>query len=123
MVISVENQKFYRSRMMKRASPLNLSQKILLHRQISLNFETDEISHFSRYRVSGDTWHEHVNAAWHPRRVTHGMSHVVHLCEWLILIQVASGSNKARKENKEKFRNYENDKWHGGKWGEVSSTC
>ena len=64
--------------MMKRASPLNLSHEILLHRQISSNFETYEILYFSRYRVSGDTWHEHVNATWNPRRVTHGMRHVVH---------------------------------------------
>ena len=30
----------------------------------------------------GDTWHDHVDAAWHPRGVKHGLSHVVHLCEW-----------------------------------------
>ena len=41
--------------------------------------------------MSCDTWHDHVDAIWYPRGVTHGMSHVVHLCEWLTLIQVPSG--------------------------------
>ena len=41
--------------------------------------------------MSSDTLHDHVNATWHHRGVTHGMSHVVHLCEWLTLSQVASG--------------------------------
>ena len=33
--------------------------------------------------MSSDTWHEHVDATGHSRGVTHGMSHVVHLCERL----------------------------------------
>ena len=41
--------------------------------------------------MSGDTWHDQLEATCHPRGVTHGMSHVVHLCEWLTLSQVASG--------------------------------
>ena len=41
--------------------------------------------------MSGDTWNDHVEAIWNLRGVTHGMSHVVHLCEWLTLSQVASG--------------------------------
>ena len=40
--------------------------------------------------MSDDTWHEHVDATWHPRGVTHGMSHVVHLCEWLTLSHVSN---------------------------------
>ena len=55
-VISVENRKFFRSRMMKRTSSLNSSHEIQLSRRISSNYETIEISSFSRYRVSGDTW-------------------------------------------------------------------
>ena len=31
--------------------------------------------------MSGDTWYDHVDATWHPKGVTHGMSHVVHLYE------------------------------------------
>ena len=40
--------------------------------------------------MSGDIWHDHVDATWYPKRVTHGMSHVVHLYEWLTLSQVSS---------------------------------
>ena len=44
--------------MMKRTSPLNSSREIKSHCQISSNFEIVEISHFSRHRMSGDTWHD-----------------------------------------------------------------
>ena len=40
--------------------------------------------------MSGYTWHEHVDATWHLRGVTHGMSHVVHLCELLTLSHVSN---------------------------------
>ena len=40
--------------------------------------------------MSDDTWHDRVDATWHPRGVTHGMSHVVHLCEWLTLSHVSN---------------------------------
>ena len=51
--------------------------------------------------MSGDTWHDHVDASWNPRGVAHGMSHVVHLCEWLTLSHVSNGEIKKRKENGE----------------------
>ena len=59
---------------------------------------------FSRYWVSGDTWHDHVDATWHPKEVTHGMIHVVHLCEWLTLSHVSMRKlwKKQIHENKEK---------------------
>ena len=38
----------------------------------------------------GDTWHEHVDATWYPRGATHGMIHVVHLCELLTLSHVSN---------------------------------
>ena len=40
--------------------------------------------------MSGDTWHDHVDSIWNPRGVTHGMSHVVNLCEWLTLSHVSN---------------------------------
>ena len=48
---------------------------------------------FTFFKTSGDTWRDHVDTTWHPRGVTHGMSHVVHLCEWLTLSQVSSEGN------------------------------
>ena len=59
MVISVGNRKFSRSRMTKQTSPLNS--------------ETIRISRFSRHRMSGDTWHDHVDATWNLGRWTRGM--------------------------------------------------
>ena len=79
MVISVENHKFSRFRMTKQTPPLNSSRETQLPRRILLDSKTVGISRFSRHRVSGDTWHGHVDATWHPRGMTHGMSHVVHL--------------------------------------------
>ena len=67
--------------MTKRTSPLNSSLEIKSPSRTSSNSETVEILHFSRHHVSDDTWHDHVDATWHPMGVTHGMSHVVHLCE------------------------------------------
>ena len=52
-VISVKTQKFSRSWMTKMTSPLESSREIYLPRRISSDSETVEISHFSRYRVSG----------------------------------------------------------------------
>ena len=65
--------------------------------------------------MSGDTWYDHVDATWHPRGVTHGMSHVVHLCEWLILSHVSKEGNKRKiKKIKEKC---EDDMWQWRKVG------
>ena len=69
----------------------------------------DGISHFLIHQVSGNIWHDHVDATWHPRGVTHGMSHVVHLCEWLTWSQVSrEGSmRKINQENEIKSRKIE----------------
>ena len=73
--------------------------------------------------MSGDRWHDHVDATWNPRRVTHGMSHVVHLCEWFTWSQVSRGGNMGKENKKKKSKEKcERDKWQGGKWGEVSPT-
>ena len=55
--------------------------------------------------MSGDTWHEHVDATWNPRGVTHGMIHMVHLCERLTLSHVSNEEIMGKKnhENKEKI--------------------
>ena len=52
----------------------------------------------------GDTWHEHVDATWHPRGVTHGISHVVHLCEWFTLSHVSKEGNKKKIKKLRKLR-------------------
>ena len=56
--------------------------------------------------MSGDTWHEHVDATWHPRGVTHGMSHVVHLCEWLTLSHVSKREIKGKEKKSRKLRKF-----------------
>ena len=54
-----------------------------------------------------------MDATWHPRGVTHGTSHVVHLCEWLALSLVSSGENKERKIKKKKIKEKSgDDMWH-----------
>ena len=78
-VIAVENQKFSRSRMLKRTSPLESSYEIQSSCRISSDSEAVGISRFSRHRVLGDTWHDHVDATWHPKGVTHGKIHVMPL--------------------------------------------
>ena len=50
--------------------------------------------------MSGDTWHDHVDATWNPGGVTHGMIQVVHLCEWLTLRQVSSGGKRRKRKIK-----------------------
>ena len=73
--------------------------------------------------MSSDTWHGHVDATWNPKGVTHGMSHVVHLCEWLTLSQVSSEGKRRKmkiRKNKEKKCGVTCGK--RGKWGEVSPT-
>ena len=50
--------------------------------------------------MSGDTWHDHVDATWNPRGVKHAMSHVVHLCEWLTLSHVSKEGNKEKRKIK-----------------------
>ena len=60
-VISVENQKFSRSRMTKQTSSLNSFCEIYLPCLISLDFKTIGILCFLRHRGSGDTWHDHVD--------------------------------------------------------------
>ena len=79
MVIWVGNRKFSRSWMTKQTSLLNSSHEIQLPTRTSSDFETVKISHFSRHRVLVDTWHDHVDVTWHPKGVTHGKIHVVHL--------------------------------------------
>ena len=64
--------------------------------RISSDSETVEISRFLRHRVSGDTSHDHVDATWNPGGVTHGMIHVVHLCEWLTFSHVSKEENKRK---------------------------
>ena len=70
MEISVENHKFFRSRMTEMTSPLESSREIYLPRRILLDSEIIEISRFSRSGVSGDTWQGHGDATWHPKGVT-----------------------------------------------------
>ena len=53
--------------------------------------------------MSSDTWHDHVDATWHPKGVRHGMRHVVYLCEWLTWSQVLI-REKRRKEKSRKIR-------------------
>ena len=46
------------------------------------------------------------DAIWHPKRVTHGKSYVVHLNVWLIIshmIDDAIKGNKGIKKNKKKI--------------------
>ena len=59
-VISVENWKFFRSRMMKRSLAKS-------------SYLVAEFHIFRDIEVSGDTWHDHVDATWHLGRWTHGM--------------------------------------------------
>ena len=54
--------------------------------------------------MSSDTWHDHVDATWHPRGVTHGMIHMVHLCERLTLSHVSNEEIMGKEKNKEKLR-------------------
>ena len=35
--------------------------------------------------MSDNTWHGLRDATWHPKRVTHGKIHVVHLNVWLTI--------------------------------------
>ena len=50
--------------------------------------------------MSGDTWHDHVDATWNPGGVTHGMIQVLHLCERLTLSQVSSGGKRRKRKIK-----------------------
>ena len=55
--------------------------------------------------MSCDTWNDHVDATWHPKGVTHGKSHVVHLCKWLTWSQLSNEEIMGKEqihENKEK---------------------
>ena len=54
--------------------------------------------------MSGDTWYNHVDVTWHPRGVTHCMSHVVHLCERLTLSHVSNKEIMGKEKNQEKLR-------------------
>ena len=38
---------------------------------------------------------------WKPKGVTHGMSHVVQLCEWITLSHVSNEGNYGKKKNQE----------------------
>ena len=77
--------------------------------------------------MSGDTCHNHVDATWNPRGVTHGMSHVMHLCEWLTLNHVSKEGNKRKRKNIKKIKkDCGEDMWHVGmrvgRWGGSFST-
>ena len=95
--------------------------------------------------MSGDKWHDHVDATLHPRGVTHGMSHVVHLCEWLTLSHVSNGKikkiknynlkkkkgveqigesgwKKNQKKRREKRKELKKSQ-KGGKWPFLAKTC
>ena len=73
--------------------------------------------------MSGDTWHDHVDATWNPRGVTHGMSHVVHLCERLTLSHVLNEEIMRKEKSRKIKENCGDNMWHGGgKEGEVSPT-
>ena len=62
--------------------------------------------------MSSDTLNEHVDATWNPWGVTHGMSHVVHLCEWLTLSHVSKEGNKRKRKKIKKIKkNGGDDKW------------
>ena len=65
----------------------------------------------------GNTWHDHVDTTWHPKRVTHGMIHVVHLCEGLTWSQVSNGKRKERKSKGEikKKKNEKEKEWEWSK--------
>ena len=67
--------------------------------------------------MSGDTWHDHVDSTWHPKGVTHVMSHVVHLCEWLTLSHVSKEGNKGKINQEIKRKNGSDDKWQWKKVG------
>ena len=73
--------------------------------------------------MSGDKWHDHVDATWHPRGLTHGKRHVVHFCKWLTWSQVSNEEIMGKEqihENKEKWGNKTCGK--EGKWGESFPT-
>ena len=53
--------------------------------------------------MSVDTWHDHVDATWNLRGVTHDMFHVVYLCEWITLSQVSKEGNKWKRKKSRKF--------------------
>ena len=69
--------------------------------------------------MSGDTWHDHVDATWNPRGVTCGMIHMGHLCEWLTWSQVGNGEKKERKSKGEikKKKNEKEKEWEWSKKG------
>ena len=54
--------------------------------------------------MSGDICHDHMDSIWHPRGVTHGMSHVVHLCEWFTLSYVSKERNKRKRKKSKKLK-------------------
>ena len=72
--------------------------------------------------MSGDIRQDHVDATWHPRGMTHGMSHVVHLYEWLTLSQVSSGGKRRKEKLRKIKKNVKVTCGKGGKWREVSPT-
>ena len=46
-----------------------------------------------------------MDVTWNPRGVTYGMSHVVHLCEWITLSHVSKERNKGKKIKKLREKN------------------
>ena len=50
------------------------------------------------------------NTTWHPKRVTHGKSHVVHLNVWLIISHIINDAIKGNNGIKKKENNNNNNK-------------
>ena len=59
-----------------------------------------------------------MDATWNPRGVTHGMCHVVHLCERLTSSHVSNEEIMGKEKKSRKIKkNCGDDMWHGGgKW-------
>ena len=79
IVISVKIQKFSKSRMTKRTSPLKSSHEIELLRRISLDSEVVGISRFSRRVVSDDTWQGKEMRHGTSKGVTLGIKEMAHV--------------------------------------------
>ena len=80
----------------------------------SSDSKTIETLRFSRHQVSGNTWHEHVDVTWHPRGVKHGISNVVHLCEWLTWSHVSNEEIMGKEKSRKIKENCGDIMWHGG---------
>ena len=64
--------------------------------------------------MSDDTWCDLGDAAWYPKGVTHGKSHVVHLKMWLIISHMWDDEIKEIKEKGRKIKGHTNGMRKGG---------